>query len=1029
MGGYYDPMGEAIDRLESYGPNMMMNGGMVPGMINNRTSPRWLQQGGAAYRAAMTDPYSRNPRPQLNYNPKTPLMLQEEYNESYSPLFNWQRGYERFLSPTLGARHGVNPKNVRGMVQKTRKYIDDVGVSLDAVDMDHDRYSQRMDELAGQEAAQREIERYQRAYDNYAKGKKKSRKFRQQGGFTIDNAQPIPVPLSWMNESMDKTSKRRKRRKGGFVNFRNGGPAEVLQDGGEADVEIEGGEAVVSQNGRAEDTTLFGGAEAKNASPIGYMAQGAKHGEKNAAGSEGIPMSVEDPDGVYIASKKLGLDGRNASSKNPAVADLMEPYLKYAEEVTESKDKMANNPQALQAIKKELEKLEEEAELGKALTEIEKIAKSRNKDNIKETHSALFQFLNTAYPAQNDVQSMQGNLPSPEQMIQMSNQGTQPGPQDMMEQEVAEGPNPMMSPDNPMMNDQMAAPQEEMPQEGMLMAKGGKWIQKATKSIKEKGTEGVCSGENFGGPQCPPGSKRYNLAKTFREMANRRKKRASGGYTRLHGDDNHDDVYVGDTYIGGYAHPDLVLGYGGMANNTMGMGGYSDMMGMGGYADMEKGGGLPKWLFEARGRAMRKNMMGGGRMTYATMGMGGYPKFQNGETAMQRSWNKFSDPMEKFYNTQGMLAPLKRQGAKLLQKQAQDLFSRSDFADMTDPQLDRIYAAKKGGVEEDYYRRMPFENKEPFRKAYVESRNRRRAEEKARRQMENQTVGTIMSNLMEAQTPTVSEYPEYFNTGDVKSDYQKAYIRGKGPGHGNLPPRYGQGGMMYGYGGSLPKAQRGLSGKALDDWILAVQKQKFLDRELKTKGVRTPSGAVDITPVMQYIEDEESRLEAMPGIENAPENLHVLTKDYSPEFYTKVNRYGIYDVAGQRRPGTFLKPRDVAHNYNFVSFDNEKFPIEDFYDELNTWDTSSPEAYKKYVEFANRPLMSTPKKGSPKKGRGGNLMYGYGGRPMYGYGSRYPMAQGGGLKDGDYVEFEHGGKMVKGMVTNYDPMTGDFMIS
>lgn len=56
----------------------------------------------------------------------------------------------------------------------------------------------------------------------------------------------------------------------------------------------------------------------------------------------------------------------------------------------------------------------------------------------------------------------------------------------------------------------------------------GKWIQKATASIKKRGTEGVCTGSKFGGPSCPPGSKRYNLAKTFRKMAKSRKE--EGGY-------------------------------------------------------------------------------------------------------------------------------------------------------------------------------------------------------------------------------------------------------------------------------------------------------------------------------------------------------------------------------------------------------------------------------------------------------------------------------------------------------------------
>jgi hypothetical protein len=48
------------------------------------------------------------------------------------------------------------------------------------------------------------------------------------------------------------------------------------------------------------------------------------------------------------------------------------------------------------------------------------------------------------------------------------------------------------------------------------------WIQDATASIKERGTEGVCTGSKFGGPTCPSGSKRYNLAKTFKSMAKKK---------------------------------------------------------------------------------------------------------------------------------------------------------------------------------------------------------------------------------------------------------------------------------------------------------------------------------------------------------------------------------------------------------------------------------------------------------------------------------------------------------------------------
>ena len=54
---------------------------------------------------------------------------------------------------------------------------------------------------------------------------------------------------------------------------------------------------------------------------------------------------------------------------------------------------------------------------------------------------------------------------------------------------------------------------------GRVGAKDGKWIQKATASIKRRGTKGVCTGKKLGGPTCRPGTKRYNLAKTFKKMA------------------------------------------------------------------------------------------------------------------------------------------------------------------------------------------------------------------------------------------------------------------------------------------------------------------------------------------------------------------------------------------------------------------------------------------------------------------------------------------------------------------------------
>jgi len=67
------------------------------------------------------------------------------------------------------------------------------------------------------------------------------------------------------------------------------------------------------------------------------------------------------------------------------------------------------------------------------------------------------------------------------------------------------------------------AKKKKMKNGGTVKAKNGKWIQKATASIKRRGTKGVCTGAKFGGPTCKPGSKRYNLAKTFKSIAKKKK--------------------------------------------------------------------------------------------------------------------------------------------------------------------------------------------------------------------------------------------------------------------------------------------------------------------------------------------------------------------------------------------------------------------------------------------------------------------------------------------------------------------------
>ena len=58
----------------------------------------------------------------------------------------------------------------------------------------------------------------------------------------------------------------------------------------------------------------------------------------------------------------------------------------------------------------------------------------------------------------------------------------------------------------------------------MSKDKDDNWIQEATKNMRK---DKPCTSKKFGGPTCPKGSKRYNLAKTFRKM--NRAKAADGG--------------------------------------------------------------------------------------------------------------------------------------------------------------------------------------------------------------------------------------------------------------------------------------------------------------------------------------------------------------------------------------------------------------------------------------------------------------------------------------------------------------------
>lgn len=62
---------------------------------------------------------------------------------------------------------------------------------------------------------------------------------------------------------------------------------------------------------------------------------------------------------------------------------------------------------------------------------------------------------------------------------------------------------------------QMENPNKDYPQEESLSeAKKKKWMQ----DVKVK-RPGICTGKKFGSQTCPPGSKQYALAKTFKKAA------------------------------------------------------------------------------------------------------------------------------------------------------------------------------------------------------------------------------------------------------------------------------------------------------------------------------------------------------------------------------------------------------------------------------------------------------------------------------------------------------------------------------
>ena len=128
---------------------------------------------------------------------------------------------------------------------------------------------------------------------------------------------------------------------------------------------------------------MYGGADYNTASPVGFMAEGAQHGQMNAAGTEGIPIKSNQE--MYIGSEKLTLDGRPAGKKyGKSVAQEMKPFLKYSEKAMESNDPYMNNPVAVAQVNQELQRLQIEAERGKFMKGLDELLnkKDRNYEEI-----------------------------------------------------------------------------------------------------------------------------------------------------------------------------------------------------------------------------------------------------------------------------------------------------------------------------------------------------------------------------------------------------------------------------------------------------------------------------------------------------------------------------------------------------------------------------------------------------------------------------------------------------------------------
>ena len=254
-------------------------------------------------------------------------------------------------------------------------------------------------------------------------------------------------------------------------------PFSMDDDYGMADVEIEGGEAVLVNPNLV---TMYGGGKSSNESTYGFMAHGAKHGQINEAGSQGIPISSEEE--AYIGSDHLGLDGRKATKGNKSVAQEMKPYLNYLSKAEGGKswDAYSNNPKAIEHHINELEGMKVEAEQGKFMSNLEKLLKKKDR-NFNEVMNFIMQ--SNPNEAEALMQSNSAVQASEQMGIDDPAQAMmQQDPMGMQSPEMQQDPNMGMAPEqqmmDPAMEEQMAMEQMMQSQQPPMMHGGSmKWRQ------------------------------------------------------------------------------------------------------------------------------------------------------------------------------------------------------------------------------------------------------------------------------------------------------------------------------------------------------------------------------------------------------------------------------------------------------------------------------------------------------------------------------------------------------------------------